>query len=140
RKETTMPEGAAMDKRRGLSRRALGSLLLGLSLALAGWGPLQPHVALAGDDFCAGDPIISFDGELVRVLIQMPVSSLGHVSAEDPVRIVVSVPRDMKAEVISYSGIVPERVEFVPLEPAALADEVTIPFVIYAPDQSESTR
>jgi hypothetical protein len=125
---------------RGPRRRLLP--VLALVLALAGGGALQPGTAVAGDDFCAGDPIFLINGELVQIVIRVPRASLALMSPTNPVVIRVIVPKGVQATLLTTTGIVPEQVSFESLPGANRGGgpEIPVQFSILAPDQGPTTR
>src|SRR5262249_35150708 len=102
-----------------LPRRQVAALALTLCLGLSGLGPLQPSPAAAGDDFCAGDPIITVDGKQINLVVGVPYSKLNGqpISAGNPVRIVVLVPASANAKLVKTEAW--ERVTILPALPTA---------------------
>lgn len=100
---------------RSAFRQRLAVLLLSLWLAIGGFGlAASPAPAEAGDDFCAGDPIIAIGSDMLTIIVQIPRSKLSFVTASNPVVVQVSVPPGVTAQQVSYTGIVPEIVQLIP--------------------------
>jgi hypothetical protein len=122
--------------RSSLTRRQLGVLALTLFLGLSGLGPLQPSSVAAGDDFCAGDPIIAVDGKQVNLVVGVPYSKLNGnpISASNPVRLTVLVPSNVNAKVVKTEAW--ERVTILPALPPAAGQTTQIQFTVIAPAPS----
>jgi hypothetical protein len=125
--------------RKGLRRRLLTAALAVL-LVTAGSGPFGPGPVQAGDEFCAGDPIFTIDGEFVQIVVQMPRASRHLVHWSNPMVITVLVPQGADVKLVSTSGSIPERVEFLPALPANPGLVSEVHFSIFAPDQGDETR
>lgn len=120
-----------------VATRAVAIVVVAL-LALPG-APGSLNVALAGDEFCANDPILSFDGQIVRIIAFVPRSALPLITEQNPIRYRVYVPQNVRAEVLGYTGEAPERVDFVQTGEIASGSSFTLRFEMIAPDRGAGT-
>lgn len=124
----------------GRGRRQRPPWLLGVVGLLLALLAALPPAALAGEDWCDGDPIIYLDGQRIQILVQVPAASLRSISAAEPVVIRLYVPQNVSVAPIQYTGPVAERVDVVRTRDTAGAPRLKVHFAVYAPDPPGKTN
>lgn len=97
---------------RGHVRRTRWVGLAVVIVVIMGLAPTA-WVAEAGEDFCEGDPIIAINGKLFNITVSIPTSALANLNANNPIVHTIFTPTGATANVVGYTGVIPERVDLV---------------------------
>jgi hypothetical protein len=81
-----------------IQARALAAAALLSLAALAALFAFAPGVARAGLSWCAGDPILDIEGNVVSVVVYVPPDELGNIDGD--VEVTITVPTDTDVEVL----------------------------------------
>jgi len=121
---------------RGLNRRVV-PLVLALLMLLGGWWAAPAHADL---DFCAGDPIITFNLAVTDITVNIPLSATKYATRQNPVVLLVFVPSNVRTLLNVGVSTYALRTELVKVPTLATGREMSIRFAVYAPDGGPATR
>ena len=93
------------------NRKWLTGVLCLVLLASVIWGGSPTFAAW---QWCSSDPVFEINGETVEVIIDLaPYEIKDQITDENPVRVTLTVPNGVEAELKSVSGDFPEEVTII---------------------------